>query len=303
MTTLKDLRVRIKSVKSTQKITSAMKMVATAKLHKAQDRLENSRAYAHGFKRSLHHALKNAQDVDPLPLLLMGGDKGVPLILAIATDRGLCGGYNTTITREVKALVNRIARTNGGSGGGSALIAAVGRKIENNLQCDCETSKINATFFKLKTSADCVQAMADFKHISSIAEEIADLLEAGVISSVHVVTGHLKSIISQPIEVRQLVPFIDAPAAADDEDSPYTIFEPKPEILMKLMLMHNFVVQLNMLFLENSACEHAARMSAMDNATRNARDMISNLQLRYNQGRQAQITNELNEIISGSSAV
>jgi F-type H+-transporting ATPase subunit gamma len=300
MTTLKDLRVRIKSVKSTQKITSAMKMVATAKLRKAQDRLEHSRAYAHGFKRSLHHALQNAQDVDPLPLLLTGGDEGVPLILAIATDRGLCGGYNTTITREVNALANRIARSTNGD---CPLIAAVGRKIETNLQRDCETNKISATFLKLKASTDFAHVVADFKHIGSIAEEIVGLLEAGVINSVHVVTGHLKSIISQPIEVRKLVPFIDAPTAADDEDSPYTIFEPKPEILIKLMLMHNFMVQLSMLFLENTACEHAARMSAMDNATRNARDMISDLQLRYNQGRQAQITNELNEIISGSSAV
>jgi F-type H+-transporting ATPase subunit gamma len=301
MTTLKDLRVRIKSVKSTQKITSAMKMVATVKLRKAQERLENSRAYANGFKRSLHHALQNSvQDVDPLPLLLSGNSEGASFILAIATDRGLCGGYNTTIIREVKALVNRIARSTNGN---PIMIAAIGRKINAMLQRECEARKINATFFDFKTPTIFAQAMADFKQIASIAEEIMGLLDAGLINSVHVVTGHLKSIISQPVEARQLVPLIDTSATIDDSDAPYTIFEPKPEILMKLMLMHNFVVQLDMLFLENTACEHAARMTAMDNATRNARDMISDLQLRYNQGRQAQITNELNEIISGSNAV
>ena len=99
------------------------------------------------------------------------------------------------------------------------------------------------------------------------------------------------------------MPLIDTSATIEDADAPYTIFEPKAEILMKLMLMHNLVVQLDMLFLENTACEHAARMTAMDNATRNARDMIGDLQLRYNQGRHAQITNELNEIIAGSIAV
>ncbi len=301
MNTLKDLRVRIKSVKSTQKITSAMKMVATVKLRKAQERLESSRAYAYQFKRSLHHALQTSvQDADPLPLLFTGNNQGASLILAIATDRGLCGGYNTTITREVKALVNRITRSTDGN---PIMIAAIGRKISATLQRECEAHRVNATFFDFKTPTVFAQAMADFKQIASIAEEITGLLEAGVIRSVHVVTGRLKSIISQPIEVRQLVPLIDTAATIDDADSPYTIFEPKAEILMELMLIHNFVVQLAMLFIENTACEHAARMTAMDNATRNARDMIQDLQLRYNQGRQAQITNELNEIISGSSAV
>ncbi|MES2608031.1 MAG: ATP synthase F1 subunit gamma [Pseudomonadota bacterium] len=300
MTTLKDLRVRIKSVKSTQKITSAMKMVATVKLRKAQDRLENSRAYAYRFKRTLHHALQNFQDLDTLPVLLTGSNQGVPFILAIAADRGLCGGYNGSIIREVKALANRMAQSMNGN---PILIAAIGRKIRTTLQRECEARRINATFFDFKTSMTLAQATPDFNQIGSIAEEIVGLLQVERVSSVHVVTGHLKSIISQPIEVRQLVPFVDALATTDDVDSPFTILEPKPEILLKLMLMHNFIVQLDTLFIENVTCEHAARMTAMDNATRNARDMIGDLQLRYNQGRQAQITNELNEIISGSNAV
>lgn len=301
MTTLKDLRVRIKSVKSTQKITSAMKMVASAKLKKAQDRLEHSRTYAQGFKCALHHALhNNMQDIDQLPLLLSGGTKGVPFILAIATDRGLCGGYNTSIAREVKALIKRLEEGNQGQ---PVLIGAIGRKVKITLQRECDARKINATFFDFKSPVNFTQAVGDFAQISRVGEEITSLLEAGVINSVHVVTGRFKSIISQPIAVRQLVPFIDTSATIDDADVPFTIFEPKLEILMKLMVSHNFVVQLDMLFLENTVCEHAARMTAMDNATRNARDMISDLQLRYNQGRQAQITNELNEIIAGSNAV
>jgi F-type H+-transporting ATPase subunit gamma len=301
MTTLKDLRVRIKSVKSTQKITSAMKMVATSKLRKAQDRLGHSREYAHKFKCALRHALQNLQDIDPLPFLLTGNKEGATFILAIATDRGLCGGYNTTITREVKALVSHIHR-NAKESDHTVMIAPIGRKIKNTLSRECEEKRINANLFEFQSSAT-LQSTPDFDQISGIAEEILKLLEAGTISRVHVVTGHLKSIISQPIEVQQLVPLIDEAATNDDKGSPYTFLEPKPEILLRLMLMHNFIVQLNALFLENTACEHAARMTAMDNATRNARDMLGDLQLRYNQGRQAQITNELNEIISGSNAV
>ena len=302
MNTLKDLRVRIKSVKSTQKITSAMKMVATAKFRKTQERLENSRIYAKKFKCSLQHTLQDSQDADPLPRLLVGNKEGAPLIIAIATDRGLCGGYNTTIMREVRALVKRMSRT-ANDGNSKIMLAPLGRKIKNTLSRECEGKRISATLFEFQALTSFAQSMPDFEQICSIAEEILALLESGKIGSVYVITGHLKSIIAQPIEVRQLVPLVEESTASRDADAPYTIFEPKPEILMKLMLMHNFVVQLSALFLENTACEYAARMTAMDSATRNARDMIQKLQLRYNQGRQSQITNELIEIISGSNAV
>ncbi|MES2252437.1 MAG: ATP synthase F1 subunit gamma [Pseudomonadota bacterium] len=299
MNNLKDLRVRIKSVKSTQKITSAMKMVATAKLRKAQERLENGRVYATKFEHSLHHALHNSADIDPLPLLKTGNKEGGIFILAIATDRGLCGGYNTSIMREIKAFTHALSQTDNRA----ITIAAIGRKIKSTLGRECDAGRIDARLFEFQTAVSAEHTTMDFKQVSGIAEEIMALLESGEIGSVHIITGRLKSIISQPIEARQLVPLIDETVAGTEAEAPYTIFEPKPEILTKLMLMHNFIVQMNTLFLENTACEHAARMTAMDNASRNARDMIQKLQLRYNQGRQAQITNELIEIISGSNAV
>jgi F-type H+-transporting ATPase subunit gamma len=240
----------------------------------------------------------------------------------LATDRGLCGGYNTSIVREVKALVKRTHRAKEATAPAKThqiQMAVIGRKAKNTLKRECADGRIAASFCKSTDAATDAILQQGHVHdvsntlIKAVVDEVVAGVESGKIGSVLVVTGRLNSIISQPIEVRQLVPL-----AADFQNSaegrangeqisigqpPYTIFEPKLELLITQLLAYHLKVRLNTLHLENTACEHAARMSAMDNATRNARDMIQNLQLRYNQGRQAQITNELIEIISGSNAV
>ncbi|MDP3372237.1 MAG: ATP synthase F1 subunit gamma [Candidatus Paracaedibacteraceae bacterium] len=294
MNNLKDLRVRIKSVKSTQKITSAMKMVANAKLRKAQERVLHGMLYSRKFKSVLNHVINSSHEVESAPLLQAGNECAPAFILAIATDRGLCGGYNANVMKEVRALAEGLKEKHK-----EIMIATFGRKVESALKRECSTHNFDVIVHELQ-AANFDHASLNFKHIVDLAAEIIDLLHTGKIGSVYVVTGHLKSIIQQPIKTTQLVPLIKE---KKEENIEYTIFEPKYEDLIMQLLTQNLIAQLNTLFLDNTACEHAARMTAMDNATRNARDMIQNLQLRYNQGRQEQITNELNEIISGSNAL
>ena len=291
MSTLKELRTRIKVVKSTQKITAAMKMVATAKLKRAQERAELGRPYADSFQTLLQRVLLTVRDCDIMsPLYKNTGTK--TLIIGIGTDRGLCGAYNTNIVREVKDVAKTITRE-----GGSIVVVGIGRKVHDVLKREFVDHSVS---FSASTVFE--KSIPTLGHVEAIAAEIMEWLEAGIISKVSVVTGHLKSLISQPIKVSRLVPLLSDETTDTYDEMPYTLFEPKPEKLIPQMLVHNFVIQLNRLFAENTACEHAARMAAMDNASRNARDMIQKLQLRYNQGRQAQITNELIEIISGAEA-
>lgn len=297
MNNLKDLRVRIKSVKSTQKITSAMKMVATAKLRKAQERVLHSLNYSHKLKDIVYHVAHSFYEAETLPILQAGNPDAPAFILAIATDRGLCGGYNTNIMKEVRALGDQLKNKKQ-----HVIVATVGRKIQSALKRECNTRAFNIEVIELK-SANFDHGKPTFQQISMLAQEVIHLLQEGAIGSIHVVTGHLKNIIQQPIQVTQLVPLTEEKASIATADIEYMILEPKHEELLKLLLTHNIIAQLYTLFLDNNACEHAARMTAMDNATRNAHDMIQNLQLRYNQGRQEQITNELNEIISGSNAL
>ncbi len=291
MSTLKELRTRIKVVKSTQKITAAMKMVATAKLKRAQERAESGRPYADSFQTLLQRVLLMPHDDDVASPLYRNTESKM-LILAIGTDRGLCGAYNTNIIREVKEVATTVMRE-----GGSVLVAGIGRKIHDVLKREFVDSSIS---FSVPTVFE--KSIPTLGHVEEIATEIMGWLDAGVMGRVCVVTGHLKSLISQPIRMSRLVPLLSDETTDTHNEMPYTLFEPRPEKLIPQMLVHNFMIQLNRLFAENSACEHAARMAAMDNASRNARDMIQKLQLRYNQGRQAQITNELIEIISGAEA-
>ena len=292
MSTLKELRTRIKVVKSTQKITAAMKMVATAKLKRAQERVESGRSYAVLFQDLLQRTLLTAADADIMSPLYKGEADKDALIFAIGTDRGLCGAYNTNIMRDVKRLTKKMTNE-----GRSVSVVGVGRKIQDVLRREFPDQSVS-----LMASTIFEKSVPTFDQVDAIAMELMEWLEGGTIGSVYVVTGHLKNLINQPIMISRLVP-----VAGDDNrdvytEMPYTFFEPGPKKLIPQMLRHNFVTQLNRLFMENSACEHAARMTAMDNASRNARDMINVLQLRYNQGRQAHITNELIEIISGAEA-
>lgn len=298
MSTLKELRTRIKSVTSTQKITSAMKMVASAKLRRAQENINKSRPYAKHFKNMAIKALTHLKELEQMPVMITGTAMAPAFILGIGSDRGLCGAYNANVVREMIQL-QRILKVRGVE----SILFPIGRKIGDLLAShqfmDQYSHDLLQYYLKLQACDIDPDDLCAF-----IIRSIEDLS----VGSVYVVTGHFKSILSQPVETLQLIPldlddYIDEKnlAEIDGNGNASTIFEPEISKLLPKILQHNLKTQIKMLILENSACEHAARMTAMDNASRNARDMIATLKLRYNQGRQTQITNELIEILSGAS--
>jgi F-type H+-transporting ATPase subunit gamma len=212
----------------------------------------------------------------------------------IGTDRGLCGGYNSNILRETRAIMKEAKKRNE-----SITLLPFGRKIQN------------ALYKQLPN--DCIRLSKDVKahkkgrllcDIQESADEILDLIKTGVVGKVFVLTGYLQNLMTQPIVKHQLVPFVRSEKTKEKGYvQPFSLFEPRPETLIPSMLSHNFIVQLFGYFLENDACEQAARMTAMDNATRNAKEIIHLLKLKYNQGRQAAITKEIIEIVAGAQVL
>lgn len=288
MSGLKDLRMRIKSVKSTQKITSAMKMVAAAKLRKAQERAEKSRPYAAGIKNMLNTALQVWPDYGIPPVLLTGNPKaGAELVIVVTSDRGLCGGFNTNIVREVKNLLCQRDEENI-----PVKLFCIGRKGYELLKRD-HAKKIIAV------ESEFAKTTPQYDQVALISKKLETFLEEGVVGRIRVVYSTFKSAISQEITQLGLVPFeiqkIAEKAIAD--------YEPGHLEIVSTLLSQNLTTQLLEILLETNASEHGARMTAMDNATRNARDVIQRLELTYNRTRQAYITKELIEIISGAEAL
>ena len=290
MANLKDLRVRIASVKSTQKITAAMKMVAAAKLRRAQEAAEASRPYAERMERMLGSLAVSAAGRDGAPKMLAGtGKDEVHLIIVGTADRGLCGGFNSNIA----ALRH---------GGKTVKILCIGRKGRDQLRRDYGGSIID-------TIEDVARPRLSFAGAEAIAKRIERMFEAGEFDVCTIYYARFKSAISQIVSSQQLIPFAssgqeEAEAAAG---GPATLavyeYEPAEEEILADLLPRNLAVQIYKALLENSASEHGARMSAMDNATRNAGEMIDKLTLTYNRTRQAVITTELIEIISGAEAL
>ena len=298
MANLKDLRVRIASVKSTQKITAAMKMVAAAKLRRAQEAAEASRPYAERMERMLGSLAVSAAGRDGAPKMLAGtGKDEVHLIVVGTADRGLCGGFNSNIVREARRDIAALRR-----GGKTVKILCVGRKGRDQLRRDYGGSIID-------TIEDVARPRLSFAGAEAIAKRIERMFEAGEFDVCTIYYARFKSAISQIVSSQQLIPFAtsgqeDAEAAAG---GPATLavyeYEPAEEEILADLLPRNLAVQIYKALLENSASEHGARMSAMDNATRNAGEMIDKLTLTYNRTRQAVITKELIEIISGAEAL
>lgn len=288
MSGLKDLRMRIKSVKSTQKITSAMKMVAAAKLRKAQERAEKARPYAAGIKNMMTASLQVWPDFGKPPVLLAGNPRaGAELIIVVTSDRGLCGGFNTNIVREVKSLLRQRDEENI-----PVKLFCIGRKGYELLRRD-HAKKIIAV------ESELTKTVLQFEQIRMISRKLEQLLEEGVVGKIRAVYSIFKSAISQEITQSALVPLeIQAICEASITD-----YEPDQLELVNSLLPQNLATQLFQIVLETSASEHGARMTAMDNATRNARDVIQRLELTYNRTRQAYITKELIEIISGAEAL
>ena len=297
MASLKDLRNRIASVKSTQKITSAMKMVAAAKLRRAQEQAEAARPYAERMDRmlgSLAASLQGRAGVSPM--LTGTGDDRVHLLVAVTSDRGLCGGFNTSIVRRTRQMANELKEA-----GKTVKIVCVGRKGRDLLRRDWGDA-IVASY------TDIGRRRLGFEDADAIAGKVTEMFEAGEFDVCTMIYNRFRSVISQIVTAQQLIPFAppesdaDSGAGAGASAAIYS-YEPDEAEILADLLPRNLAVQVFRGLLESAASEHGARMSAMDNATRNAGDMIKDLTLTYNRTRQAQITKELIEIISGAEAL
>ena len=296
MPSLKDLRIRIASVKQTQKITSAMKMVAASKLRRAQERVEAARPYAERMERmmaALGARLKDHEGASPI-LIGTGQDK-VHLVVVATAERGLCGGFNSSIVRAARRRILELDK-----GGKTVKILCVGRKGRDQLRRQFADRILDTIEFKgLKQIG-----FADTKVIS---DRVLALFEAGEFDVCTFFHSRFKSVMSQAVTPQQLIP-VSLPEQEDGAEQPaedLAIYEYEPdeaEILAEL-LPRNLAVQVYRAMLENAASEQGARMTAMDSATRNAGEMIDDLTLHYNRTRQAVITRELIEIISGAEAV
>ncbi|MGQ0676608.1 MAG: F0F1 ATP synthase subunit gamma [Rhodospirillales bacterium] len=296
MPSLKNLRLRINSVKSTRKITSAMKMVAAAKLRRAQEQAQAARPYAERMERMLESLSQSLAGGDGAPALLAGsGADRTHLFVAVTSDRGLCGGFNGAIARFVRNRAKRLRAE-----GKTVKILCGGRKGRDLLRRELGAAIVG-------TVEDIQRPSLSFGKAQGVARRATQMFEAGEADVVTVVYNRFKSAISQIVTEQQLIPF--APpgdgAAKAETAAGAAIYEYEPdeaEILAKLLPL-NLGVQVYRALLESAASEHGARMTAMDNATRNAGDMINRLTLNYNRTRQAMITKELIEIISGAEAV
>ena len=296
MANLKELRNRIRSVRSTQKITQAMKMVAASKLRRAQEQAEASRPYA----ECLHRLLATLAASTPLdefaPRMMAGSGKDdVHLVIVATADRGLCGPFNASIVRAAIAFINDLV-----DAGKEVKIYCVGRKGRDILRRTHGGRIIEASDFA------GVRQMA-FDIAAPIADKATSLFESGEIDACTIFYSRFVSIISQAVTRRQLIP-VDVPPPEGESEAVaagqvYYEYEPDEAEILSALLPRNLAVQVYRALLENAASEQGARMTAMDNASRNAGEMIDDLTLRYNRTRQATITNELIEIISGAEAV
>jgi len=290
MPNLKDLKVRINSVKSTQKITSAMKMVAAAKLRRAQEQAEAARPYAERMEKVLASLAASISKRDGAPALLAGnGNDQTHLVVVMTSDRGLCGAFNSSIVRQARRTLHELKGQ-----GKSIKILCVGRKGREQLRRDF-MGEIIATI------EDVAKPRLTFQAADKVGIRIRQMFEHGEFDVCHVIYNRFKSAISQIVTVQQLIPFAPGGAANDNADADLSQYEYEPDeadILAEL-LPRNVSMQVFRALLENGASEQGARMTAMDNATRNAGDMINRLTITYNRSRQAYITKELIEIISG----
>jgi F-type H+-transporting ATPase subunit gamma len=293
MPSLKDLRNRIRSVKSTQKITSAMKVVAASRLKRAQDAAEAARPYAERMARMMASLARSMSGMPTAPQLLNGTGKDSTQLLIVATsDRGLAGGFNATILREARRQIRQLQAS-----GKTVKVLTIGRKGRDSLRRDYASLII-------ASHTDIGRRGVGFGEVEPVAADIAKRFRAGEFDVATIVFNRFKSAIAQIVTVQQLIPLPEPPEQNGDElNGAIYEFEPDEAELLAELLPQNLAVQIFTALLENLASEQGARMTAMDNATRNAGDMINRLTLNYNRTRQAVITKELIEIISGAEAL
>jgi F-type H+-transporting ATPase subunit gamma len=294
MPSLKALRTRINSVKSTQKITSAMKMVAASKLRRAQAQAEAARPYAERMQRMLSALAASIAGSPTAPPLLVGtGKDQTHLLVAVTGDRGLAGAFNANVGRATRTLARRLEAE-----GKTVKILAVGRKGRDYLRRELASRFAGDVNFVGKRRLE-------FTDAEGIAQQITAMVMAGEADVCTLIYNQFRSVISQVVTEQQLIPAPIPEGAADTEALGGAIydFEPDEETILSRLLPQNLAIQVYRALLESSAGFFAAQMTAMDSATRNAGDMIKRLTLNYNRARQANITKELIEIISGAEAV
>ncbi|MEO0637128.1 MAG: F0F1 ATP synthase subunit gamma [Pseudomonadota bacterium] len=297
MASLKDLRVRIASVKATQKITKAMQMVAAAKLRKAQTAAEAARPYSERMASVLSNLAAGMEGAENGPRLMVGtGDDKFHLLVVATAERGLCGGFNSSIARKAREHARALMAE-----GKTVKMMTVGKKGYDALKMEFKSIIVEQIEMR-----DVKQV--GFANAADVSRKIMAMFDAGEFDVCTLFYSEFRSVISQIPTAQQLIPA--NPAGVDAENTPSDAsgdvlydYEPGEEEILSDLLPRNLTVQVFRALLENAASEQGARMSAMDNATRNAGEMIDRLTLSFNRQRQAQITNELIEIISGAEAL
>lgn len=296
MASLKDLRVRINSVQSTQKITRAMQMVAASKLRRAQEQAESGRPYAQHMRRMIASLTAGLTNPDDAPDLMVGrGEDRVHLLVVATSERGLCGSFNTNIVRRVRQRIAELLQL-----GKEVKILCVGRKGRDMLRRE------HGEYIVESVDLAGIRQIG-FSDAAPIARRIAEMFEAGEFDVCSLFYAQFKSVLSQEVTEHQLIP-VGLPEVSEGDTHPagqeaMYEYEPEEDEILEELLPRNLSVQVYHALLENAASEQGARMAAMDNATRNAGDMIDKLTLVYNRTRQAIITKELIEIISGAEAL
>lgn len=292
MPSLKDLRNRITSVKSTRKITKAMQMVAAAKLRRAQESALAARPYSERMATVLSNLSSSMEGRDDAPQLLAGTGKDQTHLLVVCTaERGLCGGFNSSIARLAREHADRLMAQ-----GKTVKIITVGKKGNDILK------RLYGRFIIDTVDLRAARTLA-FSHAQAIAQKVLKLFEDGQFDVCTLFFAEFRSVISQKPTALQLIPASVKGGKAPDLGGAIYDTEPDEGEILADLLPRNIAVQIFRALLENAASEQGARMSAMDSATRNAGDMINKLSIRYNRQRQAQITKELIEIISGAEAL
>ena len=291
MASLDDLKKRIASVKSTQKITKAMKMVAAAKLRKAQESAEKGRPYSEKMNNVILNLSSGISDKENAPKLLSGtGNNKVHLCVVMTSDRGLCGGFNSNIIKKAKSYFSKIL-----SEGKELKIITVGSKGNDQLKRMYGDKIIENISFKESKNANYFDA-------DKVGKIVIDKFESSEFDICTIFYNQFKNVITQIPQAQQIVPLNSEDSEDNTSEESYE-FEPDEDEILSNLLPKNISTQIFKAMLENSASEQGSRMSAMDNATRNAGEMVDKLTIQYNRSRQAAITKELIEIISGAESL
>ena len=298
MPSLKHLRNRISGVKSTKKITSAMKLVAGARLKRAQIAATTSRPYVVKMQELINNITSSVKNIETLPKIVKGSESNkIHLIVLITSDRGLCGSFNTAMVKLAKKRINELLNSNK-----IVKILCVGKKGYNQLKREYQDIIIDTIILPYKSDK------VDYEFAQKISHRILMMHENNEFDFASIVFSLFQSPLKQEPQLKQIIPVLNNDEKAtknnlESIDKKIYEYEPEEEYILKDLVPLNISIQIYRGLLENAAGEEGARMTAMDNATRNAGELIDSLTLNYNRSRQAQITKELIEVISGAEAV